>query len=395
MCGNTAKMFGGPTGPRNAHETSVTTAIVSLPGACLAFAFVALLVWFLLARRRPVPPPAAKAAQKKPSLAPKKRTPEAAPRPEQHSIPHMADEEGDDIEVTAVTASPAAPAGADPAGKTSANPDASMISMIYEDDDAAVEEVTSPIARILVSAQGQSDRGRVRRKNEDSLLVLPERSVFVVADGMGGYAGGSVASKLAVDTIRGAFDREVFEGLAESKTPVPRRGMEMALAIQMANQAIIARAQMEKELAEMGTTVVAARFSPNKQRVYIGHVGDSRSYRFRSRQLTQLTTDHTLGLLGVKGPGSAHLFQAVGRERRMLIDVIVDKPRTDDVYLLCSDGLSKMVPDEAICDTLRNEPDLEAAVAALIQEANERGGRDNVTVIMVKVLERVPQHRAP
>ncbi len=264
---------------------------------------------------------------------------------------------------------------------------ASKIEVIYE-DEAAVEEITSPIARILVSATGQSDRGQVRRKNEDSLLVFPERALFVVADGMGGHAGGEVASALAVDTLKDAFERNVFDGNTESDAPVPRRGREMACAIQMANQAILTQANSEDSLRDMGTTLVAARFSPNKQRVYIGHVGDSRCYRLRGMAMRQLTTDHTMQQLGFRGPQGHQLYQAVGVKARIVIDLIVDRPRTDDIYLLCSDGLSKMANDDQIRDLLVRHPDPEATANALIELANKAGGKDNVTVIVVKVVAR-------
>jgi serine/threonine protein phosphatase PrpC len=314
-------------------------------------------------------------------------------------VPSFA-EDDDDIEVTVVTASPVTvpppsedPAGGERAPTDESNEPASKIELIYE-DEAEGEEITSPIARILVSAEGQSDGGKVRRRNEDSFLVLPERSLFVVADGMGGHAGGDVASALAVETLRGAFERNIFDGKTESDKPVPRRGREMARAIQMANHAILQRASTNPELKQMGTTVVAARFSPNKQRVYVGHVGDSRCYRVRRGVMRQLTTDHTMEALGLKGPGAQHLYQAVGFKPRITIDVVVDKPRTDDVYLLCSDGLSKMAKDDEVREILVDEPDLEAAVYALIELANDRGGKDNVTVILVKVVER-PMTSAP
>jgi protein phosphatase len=144
----------------------------------------------------------------------------------------------------------------------------------------------------------------------------------------------------------------------------------------------------------MGTTVVAARFSPNKQRVYIGQVGDSRCYRVRERSIKQLTTDHTFLGLGLHGPGAQHLYQAVGIKRRITISLVVDKPRPNDIYVLCSDGLSNMVRDGEIRDVVLQEPDLEAAVYCLIEFANDRGGRDNITVILVKVLARKPSvHR--
>jgi protein phosphatase len=299
-------------------------------------------------------------------------------------------DESDDVETTLVTASPKSDEAADSDdGEDASKGDTSTVAVTYE-DEAEIEEVTSPVARILIHAEGQSDRGTVRRRNEDAFLVFPERNVFAVADGMGGYAGGDVASLLAVETLKTAFDKEVFDGKTESETKVPRRGHEMACAIQMANHAILARSKTSKALAQMGTTVVAARFSPNKQRVYIGHVGDSRCYRLRRGTLRQLTTDHTMAELGMKGPGAGDLFQAVGIRPQIIIDLIVDKPRADDIYLLCSDGLSKMATDEQIGDILRQEPNPESAVRKLIDIANRSGGKDNVTVILAQILETAP-----
>jgi protein phosphatase len=199
-----------------------------------------------------------------------------------------------------------------------------------------------------------------------------------------------VASAVAVEAIGYAFESNTFEGRTESEQEIPRRGREMACAIQMANQAILARADADKELEGMGTTVVAARFSPNKQRVYIGQVGDSRCYRIRGNAIKQLTTDHTFRGLGLVGPGSERLYQAVGIRRRISISVIVDKPRPNDIYVLCTDGLSNMVGDDDIREVILQEQDLEAAVYGLIEVANDRGGKDNITVVLVKVLEKKP-----
>ncbi|MEO7112866.1 MAG: protein phosphatase 2C domain-containing protein [Polyangiaceae bacterium] len=309
-------------------------------------------------------------------------------------------DESDDVEITVVTAFPKTERPPeegeaddipidDEAPMSEEMAHASKIEVIYE-DEADVEEVTSPIARILVSASGQSDAGKVRRRNEDSFLVFPERSLFAVADGMGGHVGGDVASQLAVETLRRAFEKNIFDGKTEAETTVPRRGHEMACAVQMANQAILERAQKDPALTGMGTTLVAARFSPNKQRVYIGHVGDSRCYRLRANSIHQLTSDHTLLGLGLTGPGSQALYQAVGIKSRITIDVVIDKPRADDVYLLCSDGLSKMASDQRIKEILLGESDPEAAAIGLIELANDRGGRDNITVILVKVLDHAP-----
>lgn len=313
-----------------------------------------------------------------------------APDPDPLASLPLAYEEDDEAEHTLVTALPASlrrPGATASAASTAPDPRPAKVEVIYE-DEADVEEVGYPATRILLSAEGQSHGGRVRRRNEDSFLVVQERSLYVVADGMGGYAGGDVASALAVETVATAFEANTFEGEIESAQTIPRRGHEMACAIQMANHAILARVVKEPALAQMGTTLVAARFSPNKQRVYIGHVGDSRCYRLRGNTMKQLTTDHTFLGLGLKGAGAQHLYQAIGIHRRITIDVVVDKPRPGDLYLLCTDGLTKMATVDQVRDVIAAEPDLETAVYGLIELANDKGGKDNVTVILVKVLER-------
>jgi serine/threonine protein phosphatase PrpC len=263
----------------------------------------------------------------------------------------------------------------------------SRIKLAYE-AEAEEDETTSPLARILISAKGDSDRGHKRRANEDSLLSVPERSLFAVADGMGGYHGGAVASSLAVETLRQSFERERFVGELRSEKPVPRRAQELASAVLQANWAVFQAARRDPSLAQMGSTLVAARFSPNKQRVYIANVGDSRCYRLRRGKLRQLTTDQTMRLVGLQGPGANDLLQAIGVTADLAIDLIVDKPQSNDIYLLCSDGLSKMVEDQEIERLLLDESDLEAAVYGLIERANDHGGKDNVTVVLIKVIER-------
>ena len=314
----------------------------------------------------------------------------AAPeeRPRERPPPVATPLERDDVEITLVRAPPELPAD-------SAEEAASTTTPFYPDDepDAAFDEPTQPATRFLVSACGQTDRGLARRRNEDSFLMAEEKSVFVVADGMGGYSGGKVASELAVATLRDVFESGAF---AEPLDPsVPRRGAEIAWAVQKANAAVFARSQTDAELAQMGTTVVAARFSSNKQRAYVAHVGDSRAYRFRAGKLRRLTTDHTMAQLGFKGRAGAHLYRAVGIAPNVDVDLVIDKPRPEDVYLLCSDGLTKMATDEDIEAVLgANLDDPETAAYGLIEIANDHGGKDNVTCIVVKVVERLPM-RAP
>jgi len=213
---------------------------------------------------------------------------------------------------------------------------------------------------------------------------MESEGLFVVADGMGGYAGGERASKLAVKEIEGAFRNRAFEG--EAHEGIPKPASELALAIQMANSSILETAKQNKELEGMGTTVCAARFSANKRRVYLAHVGDSRCYRLRKGELKQMTADHTMADHGVKGPAAAHLSRAVGVWPTVPIDVVMGVPRTDDAFLLCSDGLTKMLKDDEIASVLRGEPDPKKAVQGLIDAANGRGGKDNITVVLVRVV---------
>lgn len=253
---------------------------------------------------------------------------------------------------------------------------------IYE-GGAEVDEPTGQMARVVIEAIGDTDVGRRRARNEDALLLLPEHGLFAIADGMGGYKGGQVASTLAVDSLRRTFESE--PPAAAAADGAPRRALEVVSAIQSANDAVFRAARSDAELRDMGTTLVALRFIPQKQRLYVGHVGDSRCYRLRGGELRQLTTDHALKELGLTGPRENDLFKAIGIEDQVAVDVVVDKPMPGDVYLLCSDGLSKMVTDSRIRELLLKEEDPEAAVYGLIEEANDAGGRDNVTVLLAKV----------
>ena len=139
----------------------------------------------------------------------------------------------------------------------------------------------------------------------------------------------------------------------------------------------------------MGTTICAARFSANKQRLYVGHVGDSRLYRFRNGALSQLTSDHTMSDLGVVGAAASHLSRAGGVWPTVPVDILLVRPRPRDLYLLCSDGLSKMVTDEKIRQILHPTIPPNMLVEALIDAANARGGKDNISVIVIRVDDAV------
>lgn len=254
---------------------------------------------------------------------------------------------------------------------------------IVYDEDAAVDEPTHAGALILVTATAQTDKGLRRKNNEDSVLAREDEGLFVVADGMGGYRGGEIASNLAVATIERAFVTRTFDGPVDDS--IPRRASELVRAIQMANEAILERAESDAKLTGMGTTICAARFSANKQRLYVGHVGDSRVYVFRGGNLRQMTSDHTMKDLGVTGEGASHLSRAVGVWPVVPIDILFAKPEPGDLYVLCSDGLTKMVGDEEIGAVLAGSGTPKESAQALVKLANDHGGKDNVSVIVVRV----------
>jgi protein phosphatase len=245
------------------------------------------------------------------------------------------------------------------------------------------EEPTGPNALILVTAVGRTDPGLKRKHNEDAYAILEDHHLFVIADGMGRHAAGEIASQLCVDAISEAFKNAEFGPPREP--PLPKRAARLRGSILVGNDRILAAARENDAYAGMGTTVVSAYFSPNNQRVYIGHVGDSRCYRLRSGKLTQLTTDHTLGAAGIQGKSAAVLSRAVGIEENVEVDVSMESPLPGDIYLLCSDGLSRMVQDEELQATLETVKNLEEANRVLIDKANQGGGRDNITAILVRV----------
>jgi len=306
------------------------------------------------------------------------------PPPERPRAPRPAPALGEDEELTIMTLGARTPSAPPPppvgAPRT---PGSTRTVPIYTDPDADIDEPTTTVPVILTSAVARTDRGLRRKKNEDSYLVSEEEGLYVVADGMGGYAGGEVASRTAVESIEAAFRLAQFDG--PSYENVPRRASELAQAVQMANLAIHDYATRVPQLKGMGTTLVAARFAPSKNRMYLGHVGDSRAYRLRDGNLIQLTTDHTLGSTGVQGPQADWLYQAVGVDPVLKIDMVIGKPRIGDVYLLCSDGLTKMARVAAIRQVLVDRTEPAEAATDLVQLAIAGGGRDNVTVVVVRV----------
>jgi protein phosphatase len=287
-----------------------------------------------------------------------------------------------------------APPAKKSAPEATARPDTERKSASVRIDVEEEEEPTGPYALILISAVGRTDPGLKRKHNEDAYVILENRHLFVIADGMGRHAAGEVASKLAVDAIGDAFLNKTLP----SWTPdgaMPKRAAELRNAILLANEKVYAQSREVDEYAGMGTTVVSCFFSPNNQRVYIAHVGDSRCYRYRGAVLSQLTKDHTLGAAGIQGKSSSVLSRAVGVEERVDVDLHMESPLPGDLYLLCSDGLSRMVTDDEIASTLSTTKDLDACATKLIETANARGGRDNITTILVRVEDAPRTSSAP
>ncbi|MGB0126833.1 MAG: Stp1/IreP family PP2C-type Ser/Thr phosphatase [Rhodocyclaceae bacterium] len=246
-----------------------------------------------------------------------------------------------------------------------------------------------------------SDVGKTRSHNEDAVVTNPARGLAILADGMGGYNAGEVASSMAVSLL----GESLAQGVAELE--VPNREAEsgdvhavIAAAIGQSNAAIYEAAQGHSQCAGMGTTLVVALFRDNT--LSVAHIGDSRLYRFRDRRLAQLTRDHSLLQeqidIGLITPAEARFSQNRNLVTRALgVDPAVEADIADfdtlpgDVYLLCSDGLNDMLDDGEIELTLADfASDLSLAASQLIQKANERGGRDNVSVVLVRVRREFP-----
>lgn len=236
------------------------------------------------------------------------------------------------------------------------------------------------------------DTGRARSNNEDSVAVDEAARLAVLADGMGGYNAGEVASGMLTSFIKAELGRWLQEASASATDLEVRRAMD--ICVDNANRAIFNAANANPHYAGMGTTLVLSVFRDN--RLLVGHVGDSRGYRLRGGRLTQLTRDHSLlqeqidaGLITPEQAAfSANknlVTRAVGVEDTVLLETHLHEVQAGDIYLMCSDGLSDMLDDETIAQVLQMYDSVSAAGAALIDAANEAGGKDNISVILVRV----------
>jgi PPM family protein phosphatase len=236
------------------------------------------------------------------------------------------------------------------------------------------------VALRIVEHAGRTDVGRQRSANEDDFVLAPP--FFAVADGMGGAKAGEVASAMAT---------EGFEGERDSGEPAE---VQLARILREANRRIYDLAVADESHRGMGTTLTAAKVTGDE--ISLGHVGDSRAYRMRDGDLEQLTKDHSLvaelersGQITAEAaehhPQRSIITRALGPEPDVEVDTYTVGGRDEDLFLLCSDGLTSMISDEEIASILRSAEDLDAAAETLVRAANQSGGKDNITVVLFRV----------
>lgn len=263
--------------------------------------------------------------------------------------------------------------------------------------------------RLRAVAAGKTDVGLQRDHNEDSFLLMPEFGLFVVADGMGGHRAGDVASRLAIEAISEYF-RSI--GKEDVTWPLPFDGRlsedenHLLVSVRLANRRILERSAKSREFHGMGTTVVGALFNPEQGRMIIAHVGDSRAYRIRDGFITQMTRDHSLfndymmAMPDLSEEQRSELprnviTRALGMQEDVTVDIQPDNVKEGDVYVLCSDGLSGMVEDDDIVSIVGTSEELVNACLGLVRRANENGGEDNVTAVVVRVEQDTSETDSP
>jgi len=253
----------------------------------------------------------------------------------------------------------------------------------------------------MLEAVGRTDVGRRRKLNEDNFLVDPEPNLYAVCDGMGGHNAGEVASKMAIETLAAFIEKSHKE--KEITWPygldvnLSFDGNRLKTAIKLANKRVFRAADNREDYTGMGTTVVAALVSEDV--LTVGSAGDSRCYLFRDGKLSQLTRDDSWvsaalgeGILNSdeieRHPLRNVITKAVGAKDTIDLDVVEHKLVPGDVILLCSDGLHSMIRDDQIQATLTPFPEsLDEAAGKLIDAANEAGGKDNVSVVLLRAKE--------
>ncbi len=250
------------------------------------------------------------------------------------------------------------------------------------------------------TSYGQTHPGMKRELNEDNFSILEDEGVFVVADGMGGHNAGEIASEITIDTIAKFFQAsskdEDVTWPYKMDPSLSVNANKLMVGIKFANRTIFRNASANTAYAGMGTTVVAILTKNGDDEIYVAHVGDSRCYCFCEDELIQVTEDHSLLNEYIKAgqitkeqaknfPHKNVIMRALGMKDNVLVDIQKKRVKPGETYLLCSDGLSDMLTDEEIADILKKYPDdIKGAAQELIDQANANGGKDNITVVLVK-----------
>ena len=245
----------------------------------------------------------------------------------------------------------------------------------------------------------RTDPGRARDNNEDAVALDNDTHLCVLADGMGGYNAGEIASGMATAFIKSEMARWLSEAGRHAKVKEIRRALE--ICVDNANRSIFNASDSNPQYSGMGTTLVVAVF--HGATLILGHIGDSRCYRLRGGELSQITKDHSLlqeqidaGLITPEQAATSSIknlvTRALGVEDAVMLDLHEHEVEAADCYLLCSDGLSDMVDDGEIASILRGESPMEQLADALVVAANEHGGRDNISVLLVQA-DAAPEKR--
>ena len=240
--------------------------------------------------------------------------------------------------------------------------------------------------------------GLLRANNEDAAVVDPLTRLAVLADGMGGYNAGEVAASMATAFIQAELGRWLSQAGRHANAREVRRAME--ICVDNANRSIFNAANTNPHYSGMGTTLVVGVFQ--NTRLMLGHIGDSRCYRLRGSALAQITRDHSLlqeqldaGLITPQQAAVSSqknlVTRALGVEDAVLLEVNEHRVEPGDLYLMCTDGLSDMLEDEAIAAILESELPIDAMADRLLAEANARGGRDNITVLLARAKASAPR----
>ena len=250
---------------------------------------------------------------------------------------------------------------------------------------------------LRIEVAGETNVGMKRTHNEDNFSILEESGLYIVADGMGGHASGEVASKMAVDSLKEFFAATANDPERTWPYKMDRsKGYEenrLITGIKLANLRIYESAQRDPRQRGMGTTIVS--MFAVEDGLYVAHVGDSRVYRVRDGKLELLTEDHSLlnDYIKMKRltaeeianfPHKNVIVRALGMKDTVKVDTRYEQPRVNDIYLLCSDGLSGPVTDDEMLEVAATAPDLKSVASRLIERANQNGGPDNITVVLAR-----------